>query len=123
MSHCPHAHLLRRFIYTTFVAVDANFRLKRRAISNEARDPSMSSGWGYFVEDTGYKAWLNGFTDQQEVRRYNLKDLPYAHVVVLLDVYVHRFIGRRPREHEVPQGLRGDGRGSCSLCKTRVHAP
>ncbi|KAI0078284.1 hypothetical protein K474DRAFT_1706673 [Panus rudis PR-1116 ss-1] len=41
-----------------FVAVDANFRLKRCAISNESRDPALSSGLGYFVEDKKYREHL-----------------------------------------------------------------
>lgn len=40
-----------RFIYTLFVAIDANFRLEQRAISNENRDPALASEWGYFVRD------------------------------------------------------------------------
>ena len=59
--------ILNRFIYTTFIALDANFRLKRRAISNEARDPSMSSGWGYFVEGSSYREHLKKFVNQEDV--------------------------------------------------------
>ena len=56
-----------RFVYTTFVAIDANFRLKRRAISSDARDPSMSSGWGCFVEGREYREHILKHTDQQDV--------------------------------------------------------
>lgn len=50
-----------------FIAIDANFRLKRRAISNEARDPALGSGLGYFVEDSQYREYLAKFVDQEEV--------------------------------------------------------
>lgn len=50
------------------VAMDANFRLKRRAVSNSARDPALGSGWGYFVEDTGYKEHIMRHATQDDVR-------------------------------------------------------
>lgn len=51
------------------VAIDACFRLKHRAVSNTDKDPILGSGWGYFVEDTGYQEVLRGYGDQEEVRR------------------------------------------------------
>ena len=59
---------LDRYLYQTIIAIDANFRLKRRAVSSEARDPAMGSGWGYFVEDTAYREFLKSYVDQEEVR-------------------------------------------------------
>ncbi len=49
------------------VAIDACFRLKRRDVSSEEKDPIMGSGWGYFVEDTGYQTILAGYGAQDEV--------------------------------------------------------
>ncbi|KAF8149064.1 hypothetical protein B0H34DRAFT_734685 [Crassisporium funariophilum] len=51
----------RRFLYTLFVGLDANFRLKRRMISNHASDPSLAKGWAYFVDKDDYKAFLHAF--------------------------------------------------------------
>ena len=51
----------------TVVALDANFRLRRRAISNEERDPAMISGWGYFVADQHYREYLTKRVDDDEV--------------------------------------------------------
>ena len=65
----------RRFLYVQSIAIDACFRLKRRAVSNEDKDPILGSGWGYFVEDTGYKEWLAGQTDQTEVRNVPLREI------------------------------------------------
>ncbi|GJF00807.1 CxC2 domain-containing protein [Phanerochaete sordida] len=56
-----------RFIYTTFVAIDANFRLKRRAISSEARDPTLSPGWGFFVEGSEYREHILKYADQKDI--------------------------------------------------------
>ena len=58
---------LRRFIYTLFVAIDANFRLKRRLVSNDTRDPSLAPGAGYFVPDQEYKEFLLKYVDQDDV--------------------------------------------------------
>ena len=49
------------------VAIDACFRLKRRAVSSEEKDPILGSGWGYFVEDTEFKVVLSEYGDQEEV--------------------------------------------------------
>lgn len=49
------------------IAIDANFRLKRRAVSNNARDPALGSGWGYFVEDTAYAAYVMQHASQEDV--------------------------------------------------------
>lgn len=60
----------KRFLYMTVIALNANFRLRRRTISNEERDPAMSSGWGYFVEDKSYREFLKKRVDSDEVRSY-----------------------------------------------------
>lgn len=49
--------------------MDACFRFKRHAVSSEEKDPILGRGWGYFVEDKGYKAVLAEYGDQEEVRR------------------------------------------------------
>ncbi|KAI6156579.1 hypothetical protein BKA82DRAFT_4325506 [Pisolithus tinctorius] len=48
-----------RDVDTLFVALDANFRLRRCAVSNNENDPSLSQGWVYFVEDTMFKRYLS----------------------------------------------------------------
>lgn len=57
-----------RYLYTVTIAIDACFRLKRRDVSDETKDPILGSGWGYFVEDTGYHELLREYGDQEEVR-------------------------------------------------------
>ncbi len=56
-----------RYIYTSMVAIDANFRLKRRARSSVQRDPDLGSGWGYFVEDVPYREHISHYVDQKDV--------------------------------------------------------
>lgn len=60
------------WLYGLFLAIDANFRLKRKAVSNDSVDPSLSSGWAYFVEDEAYKGFLDSNLDNtQEVVLFN----------------------------------------------------
>jgi hypothetical protein len=57
-----------RWLYALFLAIDANFRLKRKLVSNNARDPGLSKGWAYFVEEYEYKEFLRERIDMpQEV--------------------------------------------------------
>jgi hypothetical protein len=57
-----------RWLYGQFVAIDANFRLKRRIVSKDTVDPSLSPGWAYFVDNTAYRSHLiNHGKDVQEV--------------------------------------------------------
>ncbi|KAJ8456927.1 hypothetical protein ONZ51_g11830 [Trametes cubensis] len=61
-------HLKRlKFLYVMAIAIDACFRLQRRVVSSEEKDPILGSGWGYFVEDTEFKAVLSEYGDQEEM--------------------------------------------------------
>jgi KDZ transposase-like protein len=54
-----------RYIYTQFLAVDGNFklRLKERGIA----DPELAPGWAYFVEEEKYQEFIKDFVDEPEV--------------------------------------------------------
>ena len=54
-----------RFLYTLFLAVDANFKLKgkQRGIT----DIELMPGQGIFVNETEYQAHLNSYVEQPEV--------------------------------------------------------
>ncbi|KAJ6518038.1 hypothetical protein C8R47DRAFT_960048 [Mycena vitilis] len=56
-----------RFLYVFFLALDACFRLKRRMISNEVRDPGLGTGWAYVMENAPYRHFLLKVTDQKEM--------------------------------------------------------
>ena len=45
-------------MHALFLALDANFRLKRKNVSSDKADPGLSKGWAYIVEETKYKAHL-----------------------------------------------------------------
>ncbi|KAJ7138999.1 hypothetical protein C8R44DRAFT_938433 [Mycena epipterygia] len=69
----------KQFLYILFLAIDACFRLKRRLVSSEAKDPALGSGWGYFMEDVSYQQYLLTVTDQKEMSTCSgLAALDYA---------------------------------------------
>ncbi|KIJ09682.1 hypothetical protein PAXINDRAFT_17231 [Paxillus involutus ATCC 200175] len=49
--------------YAMFIAIDTNFRLKRKMVSDDDSDPSLSRGWGYFVEEGPYKEFIKEMAD------------------------------------------------------------
>ncbi|GJF00432.1 CxC2 domain-containing protein [Phanerochaete sordida] len=56
-----------RYMYLLILAIDANFRLKRRAVSNDARDPGLISGAAYFAPDEEYRAHILQYADQEDI--------------------------------------------------------
>lgn len=58
----------KSWLYGLFVGIDTNFHLKCKIVSKDSMDPSLSNGWGYFVKETVYKAFLNSNSNiNQEV--------------------------------------------------------
>jgi hypothetical protein len=53
-----------RYLHQLFLALDANFRLKRRDVSGEDKDPSYSLGWAYFVPEIAYRAHLKKYESE-----------------------------------------------------------
>ncbi|KAG1743569.1 uncharacterized protein EDB91DRAFT_1080974 [Suillus paluster] len=47
-----------RWKYALFIVINANFQLKHKAVSSDNRDPSLNSGWAYFVKEVAYKSYL-----------------------------------------------------------------
>ncbi|KAJ7727252.1 hypothetical protein B0H16DRAFT_1735292 [Mycena metata] len=67
------------FLYIMFLALDACFRLKRRLVSSELRDPGLGTGWAYFVEQEPYRAYLLTTTNETEMSTCSgLAALDYA---------------------------------------------
>ncbi|KAJ3749798.1 hypothetical protein EV360DRAFT_56774, partial [Lentinula raphanica] len=57
----------QQFLYITFIAIDACFRLKNRQISSWIVDPPLGDGWGYFVESVPYRDFCKQMQDQNEM--------------------------------------------------------
>ncbi|KAJ7707970.1 hypothetical protein B0H14DRAFT_2646717 [Mycena olivaceomarginata] len=43
----------KQFLYALFLALDANFRLKRKDVSSEKKDPGLGNGWAFFLRSRG----------------------------------------------------------------------
>ncbi|KAF7367039.1 CxC2 domain-containing protein [Mycena sanguinolenta] len=44
----------KQFLYALFLALDANFRLKRKDVSSEEKDPGLGNGWAFYCEVEEY---------------------------------------------------------------------
>ncbi|KIL55653.1 hypothetical protein M378DRAFT_17762 [Amanita muscaria Koide BX008] len=55
----------RRFLYTLFLAIDANFKLKQKERGIE--DFELGPGWGCYVESSRYKAHVQKYVDESEI--------------------------------------------------------
>ncbi|KAF8223891.1 hypothetical protein L208DRAFT_1314782, partial [Tricholoma matsutake] len=55
----------KQYLYTQFLAVDGNFKLRLK--EHGINDPELAPGWGYFVEEEAYQAFIKNFIDQPEV--------------------------------------------------------
>ncbi|KAJ7938922.1 hypothetical protein B0H13DRAFT_1851094 [Mycena leptocephala] len=58
------------FLYALFLALDANFRLKRKDVSSEEKDPGLGTGLAFFGDVKEYMEHLDKHWDQkQETQR------------------------------------------------------
>jgi hypothetical protein len=53
-------------MYTLFVAIDANFKLKLK--NRGINDPELAPGWASFVEESSYQNHIRNYIEQPEVR-------------------------------------------------------
>ncbi|KAG6826212.1 hypothetical protein H0H92_000691 [Tricholoma furcatifolium] len=69
----------KQHLYSLFLGIDANFRLKRKNVSSEKADPDLGGGFAYFVEDRAYKAYLeehkNDIEPKSTCSRHDAVDL------------------------------------------------
>ncbi|KAM6497177.1 hypothetical protein JOM56_007650, partial [Amanita muscaria] len=54
----------RQWLYTLFLGLDANFRLKRLNVSKDADDPDLNQGCAYFVNDKSFQTYLQMYNDK-----------------------------------------------------------
>ncbi|KAJ7073559.1 hypothetical protein B0H15DRAFT_925638 [Mycena belliarum] len=60
----------RQFLYALFLAIDANFRLKRKDVSSEEKDPGLNKGWAFFCEVTAYMKHVAANWHQKQDRSH-----------------------------------------------------
>jgi hypothetical protein len=56
-----------RYLSSKFIAVDLCFRLKRRQVSSEEKDPDWNEGGAYYVEQKLFQPFAKSLPDQKEV--------------------------------------------------------
>lgn len=56
-----------RWLYTLFLAEDANFKQKAQLRSDTNKDPPLGPGWGTFVENMAYLEYVSQFAGRDEV--------------------------------------------------------
>lgn len=87
-----------RWLYLLILALDANFRMKRRMVSNDLVDPGLTTGLAYFVEEKAYRAHLSKYGDQHEARLLPILTELHADRPVS-DKHLFRSCCNRPREY------------------------
>ncbi|KAF7357140.1 CxC2 domain-containing protein [Mycena sanguinolenta] len=60
----------KKFLYALFLAIDANFRLKRKDVSSETRDPGLGNGWAFFCEVQAYMRHVEDNWNQKQDRSH-----------------------------------------------------
>ncbi|KAK7022765.1 hypothetical protein VNI00_016968 [Paramarasmius palmivorus] len=58
--------LSKMFLYHKFISLDACFRLKRRDISSEIKDPGLLTGKAYYVTQEPFQTWAKTLGEQKE---------------------------------------------------------
>jgi Kyakuja-Dileera-Zisupton transposase len=48
-------------LYRLFIGVDANFRLRRKDVSSDARDPGLNQGHAFIVGEAAFKSHLSNY--------------------------------------------------------------
>ncbi|KAJ6483545.1 hypothetical protein C8R47DRAFT_1217624 [Mycena vitilis] len=56
------------FLYALYLAIDANFRLKRKDVSTEEKDPGLGEGWAFFGEVKAYMKHLDKYWNEKQER-------------------------------------------------------
>lgn len=60
----------KRYLYAVFLALDANFRMKRRDVSSEEEDPSLGDGIAFFSKLEPYMKHIDDHWElEQEVSK------------------------------------------------------
>jgi hypothetical protein len=58
----------KKFLYALFLAIDANFRMKRKQVSSEEADPGLNLGSAFFSDVKAYMQHVGGhWEEEQEV--------------------------------------------------------
>ncbi|KAJ7019538.1 hypothetical protein C8F04DRAFT_1276138 [Mycena alexandri] len=57
----------KEFLHALFLAMDANFRLKRKDVSTEEKDPGLCKGWGFYCDVEAYMTHVRKHWNQSKI--------------------------------------------------------
>ncbi|THU87302.1 hypothetical protein K435DRAFT_821927 [Dendrothele bispora CBS 962.96] len=89
LETCSEDSFSFRFKYAKFLALDANFRLRNKIVSDDFKSPTLGPGWAYLVPQETYKEYIENFVDEKEMNSCsgfvamflaNLKNVKGLHV-------------------------------------------
>ncbi|KAJ6575718.1 hypothetical protein DFH09DRAFT_1260865 [Mycena vulgaris] len=60
----------KQFLFALFLAMDANFRLRRKDVSSETKDPGLGKGWAFFCEVERYMKHVKANWGQVQERSH-----------------------------------------------------
>ncbi|KAJ7027028.1 hypothetical protein C8F04DRAFT_965726 [Mycena alexandri] len=60
----------KQFLHALFLAIDANFRLKRKDVSSEEKDPGLGRGWAFYAEVVAYMKHVRKHWKQKQDRSH-----------------------------------------------------
>ncbi|THU86212.1 hypothetical protein K435DRAFT_868513 [Dendrothele bispora CBS 962.96] len=93
------------FKYAKFLALDANFRLRNKIVSDDFKSPTLGPGWAYLVPQETYKEYIEKFVDEKEMN-------PCSGFVAMFLANLKNV-----------KGLRVTGVGGCCCGRHRVWEP
>ncbi|KAJ7120873.1 hypothetical protein C8R44DRAFT_623095 [Mycena epipterygia] len=95
----------KQFLYALFLAMDANFCLKRKDVSTEEKDPGLGKGWSFYCEVKVYMKHVTANWNQKQER---------SHCVV------HDAVDKPDRE---AQGTASSGIGAVDCARHNMKRP
>ncbi|KAK6969028.1 hypothetical protein R3P38DRAFT_2671570 [Favolaschia claudopus] len=60
----------KQFLYALFLALDANFRLRRKDVSSEQKDPGLGKGWAFYCDVLKYMEHVKRNWKQEQDRSH-----------------------------------------------------
>ncbi|KAJ6447669.1 hypothetical protein C8R47DRAFT_999731, partial [Mycena vitilis] len=71
----------KQFLYALFLAIDANFRLKRKDVSSEEKDPGLGNGYAFYCDVEQYMVhvrvnWHRTHCDRSHCVAHDAVDKP-----------------------------------------------
>ncbi|KAF7326337.1 CxC2 domain-containing protein [Mycena kentingensis (nom. inval.)] len=82
----------KRFLFALFLAIDANFHLKRKAVSSEAKDPGLGDGFSFYEPTAAYMEHVRKHWNMRQARPLSVGDLQLGERYINMDYLFFRSI-------------------------------